>query len=80
MTGDREESQRVLGIPLGAFSRYPDAEEPQRVLGFPVDWLASAYRDALRSLERPVRGCRRWLPARRRSQNGPPGDGPEPSG
>jgi len=65
VTGDREEPQRVMGVPLGAFSRDPDAEEPQRVLGFPVDWLGSAKREVLRSLERPVREYRRWTRRRR---------------
>jgi hypothetical protein len=36
VTGDREEPQRVMGIPLSAFSRDPDAEEPQRVMGIPL--------------------------------------------
>jgi hypothetical protein len=65
VTSDQDEPQRVLGIPLGAFSRDPDAEEPQRVLGFPVDWLESARREVLRSLGRPVREYRRWARRRR---------------
>ncbi len=64
MTGDQGEPQRVLGIPLGTFSRDPDAEEPQRVLGIPVDWFGPAKREVLSFLERPARKYRRW--ARRR--------------
>ena len=70
MTGDREEPQRVMGIPLGSFSRDPDAEEPQRVLGFPVDLFAPARRELHGFLERYVRGYRRWA-KRRRSPHGP---------
>jgi hypothetical protein len=65
VTSDQEEPQRVLGIPLGAFSRDPDAEEQQRVLGFPVDWLESARREVLRSLGGPLREYRRWTRRRR---------------
>jgi hypothetical protein len=65
VTGDREEPQRVMGIPLDAFTRDPEAKEPQRVLGFPVDWLESAGREVRRSLERPARGYRRWARRRR---------------
>jgi hypothetical protein len=65
VTSDQEEPQRVLGIPLGVFSRDPDAEEPQRVLGFPVDWLESARREVLRSLKRPAAEHRRWAWRRR---------------
>jgi hypothetical protein len=65
VTGDREEPQRVLGIPLGTFSRDPDAEEPQRVLGIPVDWFEPAKREVLHLLERPAREYRRWARRRR---------------
>ena len=71
MTDDREEPQRVMGIPLAGFSRDPDAEEPQRVLGFPVGWFAPAQRDLHGFLERYVRGYRRWAQRRRRSPHGP---------
>ena len=71
MTGDREEPQRVMGIPLGGVSRDPDAEEPQRVLGFPVDWFKPARRDLHGFIERYVPGYRRWAQRRRRSPNGP---------
>ena len=65
MSGDREEPQRVMGIPLSAFSQDPDAEEPQRVLGFPVDWFEPARRDLRAFLERHVPGYRRRAQRRR---------------
>ena len=80
MTGDREEPQRVLGIPLAAFSRDPDAEEPQRVLGFPVDWFEPARRDLRAFLERHVPGYRRRAQRRRLRPPAPGGDGNRPTG
>ena len=65
LTGDREEPQRVMGFPLSAFSRDPDAEEPQRVLGIPIDWFEPAGRDLRNFLERHVPGYRRWAQRRR---------------
>jgi hypothetical protein len=65
LTGDREEPQRVMGIPLSAFSRDPDAEEPQRVLGFPVGWFEPARRDLHGFIGRYLRGYRRWAQRRR---------------
>jgi hypothetical protein len=65
VTGDREEPQRVLGIPLREFSRDPDAEEPQRVLGIPVDWFEPARNELHGFMERYVRGYRRWAQRRR---------------
>ena len=82
MTGEREEPQRVLGIPLDAFSRArdKDREEPQRVLGFPVDWLGSVKSDVLDSLERHVRDDRGRARRRRPGPQPPSGDDPPPEG
>jgi len=82
VTGDREEPQRVLGIPLDAFSRARDrdGEEPQRVLGFPVDWLGSVKSDVLDSLERHVRGSQRQARRRRPGPQPPAGDDPPSQG
>jgi len=65
VTGDREQRNRVLGVPVGTDRYARQAEEPQRVLGFPVDWLGSASRGPRASLLHPIRGYKRWARRRR---------------
>jgi hypothetical protein len=71
---DRGEQQRVLGIPVGAFSRDQDGEEPQRVLGMPVDWFQPAKHELRGFLERYVPGYRQRA-RRRRPGSRTPGEG-----
>jgi hypothetical protein len=81
VTGDREEEpQRVMGIPLGTFSRDPDAEEPQRVLGFPVTWFEPARHELRGFLERHVPGYRRRAQRRRAGRAAPGEDDQRPQG
>jgi hypothetical protein len=80
VTDDREEPQRVMGIPLGTFSRDPDAPEQQRVLGFPVDLFQSAKGEVHGVLERYVGWYRRRGQRRRPGSPGPGEDGQRPKG
>jgi hypothetical protein len=44
MASDREERNKVFGMPRGVDPYARQGEEPQRVLGVPVDWLAPSIR------------------------------------
>ena len=74
MSRDREEPNRVFGIPLRPPGSGPEGEEPQRVMGFPVGWFGGPDTDALAWLIHPVREYRR-----RHQGPDPAGDDP-PSG
>jgi hypothetical protein len=66
MRDDREEPNRVFGIPLrppGSSGR--EGEEHQRLMGFPVDWFGGVDTDALAWFTHPVREYRRWARRRR---------------
>ena len=65
MSNDREERNRVLGIPIGAGPHDRQGKEQQRVMGFPVDTFDGANLDGLRSLAHPIRGYKRWARRRR---------------
>ena len=65
MNNDREERNRVLGIPIGAGPRDRQGEQQQRVMGFPVDTFDGVNLDGLRSLAHPIRGYKRWAQRRR---------------
>ena len=65
MSNNREESNRVLGIPIGTNPHGRQSEERQRVMGFPVDALDGVNLDGLRSLAHPIRGYKRWARRRR---------------
>jgi hypothetical protein len=80
--GDREERNRVFGVPIGpAPGARPQRgqreslrgqrgplRESQRVLGFPVDWFGPGKHGVLDALRHPVRAFRRW---RQRRAEGP---------
>jgi hypothetical protein len=66
VSGDREEPDKVFGMPrrdVGPHAR--QGEEPQRVLGVPVDWYGPVDWDWLRSLRHPVKSYKRWTLRRR---------------
>ena len=66
MSADREEPNKVLGMPrrdIGPHARQD--EEPRRVLGVPVDWYGPVDRDWLRSLRHPIKAYKRWALRRR---------------
>jgi len=56
MSNDREERNRVLGIPIGTDQPGRQGEEQQRVMGFPADVFEGVNLDGLRSLAHPIRG------------------------
>jgi hypothetical protein len=60
VASDREERNRVFGVPVPSGARDRPDEEPQRVLGFPVSWFGPVDHDVLRVLTRPIRGYQRW--------------------
>jgi hypothetical protein len=65
VASDREEPNRVFGMPLQTGPHARQDEEQQRVLGVPAGWFGPVDRDWFRSLAHPVRGYRRWLRRRR---------------
>ena len=65
MTSDREERNKVLGMPRGADPYARQGEEPKRVLGVPVDWYGPVDRDRLRSLRHPIKAYKYWSLRRR---------------
>ena len=65
MSNNREERNRVLGIPIGTGPRDRQSEAQQRVMGFPVDAFDGVNLDGLRSLAHPIRGYKRWARRRR---------------
>ena len=65
MSNDREERNRVLGVPIGTDPHGRQGEEQQRVMGFPVDTFEGVNLDGLRSLAHPIQGYKRWARRRR---------------
>ena len=65
MASDRDEPNRVFGMPRQAGPHARQDEEEQRVLGVPASWIGPVDRDWLRSLAHPVRSYKRWLRHRR---------------
>ncbi len=65
MSGDQQERNRFLGMPIGPGTRRHDGTEQQHVMGLPADWFENVNLDGLRSLAHPVREFRRWARRRR---------------
>jgi hypothetical protein len=65
MASDREERNKVFGMPRGVDPSARQGEEPQRVFGVPVDWYGPVDRDLLRSLRHPIKAYKHWLLRRR---------------
>ena len=69
MSDEREERNRVLGMPVGpprgSGQRAKQGEEPQHVMGLPADWFENVDLSPLRSLAHPARAYRRWARRRR---------------
>jgi hypothetical protein len=79
VASDREEPNRVFGMPRQAGPHARQGEEQQRVLGAPVDWFGPVDGDWLRSLAHPVRSYKRWLRRRRLGPYAPDEDEPRSS-
>jgi hypothetical protein len=60
LTSDREERNKVLGMPRGVDPYARQGEEPQRVLGVPDDWYGPVDPDLLRFLRHPIKACKHW--------------------
>ena len=65
MARDREERNKVFGMPRGVDPYARQGEEPQRVLGVPVDWFGPVYPDLLLALRHPIKAYKRWALRRR---------------
>jgi hypothetical protein len=65
MASDREERNKVFGMPRGVDPYARQGEEPQRVLGIPVDWYGPVNPDLLRALRHPVKEYKHWARRRR---------------
>lgn len=66
MADDREEQNRVLGMPRGQDPYAPrQGEAKQYILGLPADWYGPVDREFFRSLRHPIKACRYWLRRRR---------------
>ncbi len=65
MTRNREERNRVLGVPVGPDPHRGQGEEQQHVMGLPAGWFEDVNLDGLRSMAHPVRAYRRWARRRR---------------
>jgi hypothetical protein len=73
VANDREERNKVFGMPRGADPHAAQGEEPQRVLGVPVDWYGPVDLGWLRSVRHPIKAYKRWT-LRRRLGPYAPGD------
>ena len=81
MAGDREERNKVFGMPRGADPYARQGEEPQRVLGVPVDWYGPVDRNWLGSIRHPIKAYKRWALLRRLGPYAPDGEAdPESQG
>jgi hypothetical protein len=65
VANDREERNRVFGMPRGPDPYAAQGEEPQHVLGVPVDWYGPVDWDRLRSVRHPIKAYKRWALRRR---------------
>lgn len=63
---DREESNRVLGMPRRNINRHATQDEEQgHVFGVPMDWYGQVDLSSLRSLLHPIKAWKRWTLIRR---------------
>jgi hypothetical protein len=76
MGDDREERNRVFGMPLGADPHARQGVEQQRVLGVPLDWYRTVNREPLQWLLHPVHQYKRWVQHRRLGPYAPDEDEP----
>ena len=65
MASDREERNKVFGMPRGVDPSARQGEEPRRVLGVPAEWYGPVDWDRLRSLRHPVKAYKHWSLRRR---------------
>jgi hypothetical protein len=75
VAGDREERNKVFGIPRGADPYAKQGEEPQRILGVPVDWYGPIDSFRLRWIRHPIKAYKRWAVRRRLGPYAPDDEG-----
>lgn len=75
MANDREERNKVFGMPRGADPHAAQGGEPQRVLGVPVDWYGPVDLGWLRSVRHPIKAYKRWTLRRRLGPYAPDDEG-----
>lgn len=80
MASNREERNKVLGMPRGPDPYARQGEEPQRVLGFPVNWYGPVDPDLVRSVRHPIQAYKRWALRRRLGPFAPEEGDSEPEG
>jgi hypothetical protein len=80
MANDREERNKVFGMPRGVDPYARQGEEPQRVLGVPVDWFGPVDPALVRALRHPIKECKRWARRRRLGFLAAEEGDPEPEG
>jgi len=78
MANDREERNKVFGMPRGVDPYARQGEEPQRVLGVFVDWYGPVNPDLLRFIKHPIKAYRQWALRRRLGYCAPKEGDPAP--
>ena len=80
MANNREERNKVFGMPRGVDPYARQGEEPQRVLGVPVDWFGPVDPALVRALRHPIKEYKRWARRRRLGFLAAEEGNPEPEG
>jgi hypothetical protein len=80
VASDREERNKVFGLPRGADPSARQGEGQQHMLGLPADWFGPVDRDLLRSLRHPIKGYKHWVLRRRLGPFAPEEGDPPPEG
>jgi hypothetical protein len=80
MASDREERNKVFGMPRGVDPSARQGQEPRRVLGVPADWYGPVDWDPLRSLRHPIKAYKHWSLRRRLGPFAPEEGDPESKG
>jgi hypothetical protein len=75
MANDREERNKVFGMPRGADPYARRDEEPQHALGVPVDWIGPVDWGWLRSVRHPIKAYKRRMLRRRLGPYAPDDEG-----
>ena len=75
MANDREERNKVAGMPRGADPYATQGEEPRHALGVPVDWFGPVDSGWLRSVRHPIKAYKRRMLRRRLGPYAPDDEG-----
>jgi hypothetical protein len=80
MASDREERNKVFGMPREVDRSARQGEEPRRVLGVSADWYDPVDWDRLRSFRHPIKAYKQWSLRHRLGPFAPEEGDPEPKG